>query len=235
MAGVLPGLGVGVTAFAPACSGVRRASSTATGAFPCAPTPPRAAGPPAPHAVARRGRGARCHAAGAAACPPPCLESWTRPGTACYPSARPAAAGAGAPACAARTGDAAGAAWAAQLAGGGARWVATPFSYPGKTRELSSALPPAGARCRDAAAALRSSSFLPAARAALLRRPSAAAGASSAARCRSRRSRSARAAIADPASATPGSAEADPLAMYVQKHGGKRLIRKARPADSTQP
>lgn len=70
MAGVLPGLGVGVTAFAPACSGVRRASSTATGAFPCAPTPPRAAGPPAPHAVTRRGCGARCHAAGAAACPP---------------------------------------------------------------------------------------------------------------------------------------------------------------------
>jgi hypothetical protein len=42
--------------------------------------------------------------------------------------------------------------------------------------------------------------------------------------------RTARAAIADPASAPAGSAEADSLAMYVQKHGGKRLIRKARTA-----
>jgi hypothetical protein len=90
-------------------------------------------------------------------------------------------------------------------------------------------------RCAAAASSLRASSFLPASQGALLRRRgarnSAAGGAGHAASARSRRAARTRAAIADPVDAAGAAAgEADALSLYVQKHGGKRLIRKVRQA-----
>ncbi len=71
---------------------------------------------------------------------------------------------------------------------------------------------------------------MPAARGALLRRGAGRAAAQGAGASTARRAATVRAAVADPADAAAATADADPLAAYVQTHGGKRAIRKARAA-----